>query len=247
MPVGLVVVDAPAEPDHLLGAEVVEQRLLDLLARELGVAVGIEQALFGRHHGPLAVHVDRAALEHDRGAVAIGALDLEDLLRRPARRGPSGKYRPPSSPPQALKRQSTPRRPPPPSTHEGRARVAHPRVVGRDLDHADRGREHRAAVLELGVGDRHRHRLGDVDRLRHRRVGLLRGLGAAGASCPGAPARPSSSPRAARTPRACGSRRRRAWRRASRSRVGRQRAANDAPWRCADATAYSPRRWRRSA
>ncbi len=39
VPVGLVVVDAPAEPDHLLGAEMVEQRPLDLLAREPGIAV----------------------------------------------------------------------------------------------------------------------------------------------------------------------------------------------------------------
>ena len=45
--VGLVFEDAGAEPDHLLGAEVVEQDPLDLLLGELRVAVRVEQALFG--------------------------------------------------------------------------------------------------------------------------------------------------------------------------------------------------------
>jgi hypothetical protein len=58
VPVGLVVVDPLAEPDHLLRAEMLKQHLLDLLARQLGVAVGVEQALFCGHHGALAVDVN---------------------------------------------------------------------------------------------------------------------------------------------------------------------------------------------
>ena len=50
--VRLVVVDAVAEPDHALDAEIVPQVLLDLSSRELGVAVVVEQALFGREQRP---------------------------------------------------------------------------------------------------------------------------------------------------------------------------------------------------
>src|SRR5208283_2679950 len=80
-PVGLVVAETAAQPDHALGAEVLEQGPFDLLARAERVAVRVQQALFGRQHGSLSVDVDRAALEHYRSAVARGAFDLEDLSR----------------------------------------------------------------------------------------------------------------------------------------------------------------------
>ena len=81
--VGLVLEDAVAEPDHLLGAEVVVERRLDRGAVELRVAVRVQQALLGGQHRALAVDVDRAALEHERGAVAAVAFDLEHLRGDP--------------------------------------------------------------------------------------------------------------------------------------------------------------------
>jgi hypothetical protein len=173
--VGLVPEYAAPEPQHLLGAEVVEQLPFDLLAGELRVAVGVEQALFGGEHGPLAVDVDRAALEHDRSPVPIGALDLEDLAGDPVVAVPGeieaalepapGVEDPVDAAPAAFA-----------ADHEGRPRVAHPGVVGGELDDPDRGREQRSAVLELGVGDAHRHRLGDGDRLGDGGEGQLRRL-----------------------------------------------------------------------
>ena len=50
--VGLVVVHAAAEPDHPLDAEVVAQAALDLVAAQLRIAVGVEQALLGDEHVP---------------------------------------------------------------------------------------------------------------------------------------------------------------------------------------------------
>ena len=79
--IGLVLRHAAAEPDHPLGAEVLEQHPLDLRTRAAGVAVGVQQALFGAQHRALAVDVDRAALEHDRRRVARAALHLEHLAR----------------------------------------------------------------------------------------------------------------------------------------------------------------------
>jgi len=49
-------------------------------------------------------------------------------------------------------------------------------VVGVDLDDPDRGGEHGAAALELSLGGRHRHRLGDGDRLGHCGESALGGL-----------------------------------------------------------------------
>ncbi len=142
-------IDAAAEPDHLLGAEVLEQRALDLLAR---VARGCGSGSAGTLRSSSRCPRRRRGSSRPRARSARGSarrLRSRGPSRRRARRGPSGKYRPPSSPPQALKRQSTPRRRPSAVDHEGRAGVAHPGVVGRELDHADRGRQQRAAVLEL--------------------------------------------------------------------------------------------------
>ncbi len=235
--VGLVFVDAAAEPDHLLGAEVLVQRRLDLLARELGVAVAVEQALLGDQHRALAVDVDRAALEHDRRPVAVGCFDLEHLAGDPVVAVP-GEVEPAVEPAPGVEAPVDPAPAALAVDEEGRAGVADPGVVGRQLDHPDRGGEERAAVVELGVGDRHRHRLGDGDRRRHLGVGLPAPAWRPGASCRDARARSSSSRSAARTRPASGSRRRRESSPGSRSRDS--LCANPA------ATPYSRKRWRRS-
>ena len=61
---------AAPEPDDALDAEVVAQPRLDLVARQRRVAVLVEQALLRGDQRPLAVHGDRAALEHEVGGVA---------------------------------------------------------------------------------------------------------------------------------------------------------------------------------
>jgi hypothetical protein len=70
-----VAIGGVAEPqphDHL-DAQIVAQALLDLLARERRVAVGVQQALLGGDEGPLAVDEERATLQHERGLVATHA------------------------------------------------------------------------------------------------------------------------------------------------------------------------------
>ena len=48
-------------------------------SRHAGIAVRVEQALLGGEAGALPVDVDRTALEHEGGAIAVHALDLEHL------------------------------------------------------------------------------------------------------------------------------------------------------------------------
>jgi hypothetical protein len=148
--VRLVVDDAAPEPDDALGAEVVAQHALDLAARKRGVAVGVEQALFCCQHSALAVDVDRAALEHDRCAVALDAFDFEHLLRDAFVAVPLCVEAILASTPRVelpIDAAHAPGR----VDNERRPDVAHPRVVARQLEHPDPRREHRAAGLELRV------------------------------------------------------------------------------------------------
>ena len=59
----------------------VAQRRLDLRAAHAGIAVLVEQALFGDERRARAVHVDGAAFVDQRGGVAIATFDLEHLAR----------------------------------------------------------------------------------------------------------------------------------------------------------------------
>src|SRR5271165_567480 len=128
VPVGLVLVDAAAQPDHLARTDMVEQRPLDLLAGEPGVAISVQQALFGRDHGALAVDVDRAALEHDRSTIAVCTFYLEDLPRDALVAVPGEEEAPVKAPPRIEVPVDAPQSAA--ADHEGRARVAHPGVVG---------------------------------------------------------------------------------------------------------------------
>ena len=77
VPVGLKRVDAILDPNDLLDAQVLGKLLLDLLLGVLGVAVLIEQAHLGGHHGALAVAVKRATLEDIiLGTIAVNLLEL---------------------------------------------------------------------------------------------------------------------------------------------------------------------------
>ena len=80
VPVGLKRVDAVLDPNDLLDAQVLGKLLLNLLLGVLGVAVLIEQAHLGGHHGALAVAVKRAALEDVvLGTIAVDLLELRHL------------------------------------------------------------------------------------------------------------------------------------------------------------------------
>ena len=81
---GLVVLQALTQPDDLAHAEVMRQPFLDLLAVEVGIAAGAQQALLGGQQRALAVDVDGAALEHHGRLVAPHAEALEQ--RRAERR-----------------------------------------------------------------------------------------------------------------------------------------------------------------
>ena len=60
---GFVVDDALAEPDHVAHAEVGPAGVRSICGRsEIGIAIGVEQALFGDQRRTLAIDVDRARL-----------------------------------------------------------------------------------------------------------------------------------------------------------------------------------------
>ena len=208
--VGLVFEDAGAEPDHLLRPEIVEQRpARSARCESSGLRFGLSRHSSVRQHRTLAVDVDRAALEHERRPVAVVAFDLQHLGGDPFVAVP-GEVEAALGPAPGVEAPVDPAPPAVAVDDEGRAGVAHPGVVGGDLDHPHRGRQHRPAALELA---RRRPPSSPAPRRRSPPPPPRRPPAPAsrrGASCRAAPARPSSSRRAARTRPASGSRRRRA-------------------------------------
>ena len=76
MPVGMVVHQAAAQPEHAVEPEVGRELRLDLAAREEGVAVGVHQTLLGGDDEAGAVDVDRPAFEDPLGAADVEADSL---------------------------------------------------------------------------------------------------------------------------------------------------------------------------
>ena len=176
--IGLLGIDAVAQPEDLLAAEIVAEHALDGAAVHVGVASLGQQAHLGREHGALAVDVDGAALEHEAlGAVGIDALDLADLLRDLIVEIPR-EIEPVDEPTPGIER-------PVHGAHaavivdeERRPAVADPGVVARHLDDAHGARQALARVLVLRWGDADRHGFKLQDGRRHVQKGFLRGLGA---------------------------------------------------------------------
>ena len=173
VPVRLVVVDAAAQPYHHVNPEMVAQQLLDLAAPETGVAVLVQQAFLGGEQRALPVHVDRAALEHERRAVAIGALDFADLVcdcivevARGVQATPGVEQPVDAATPTAR------------IEHESGSDVAHPRIVARQLDDPHHRWQARARVAVLARRDADGHRLAGGNCSSDRGEGVLRRAGA---------------------------------------------------------------------
>ena len=64
MPVGMIVEQAFPQPQHVRQAQAPRQQGFDLPAIKVGIAIGVEQALFGRDEQAGAVGVDRSAFEY---------------------------------------------------------------------------------------------------------------------------------------------------------------------------------------
>src|SRR6266704_6913465 len=79
--VGLVIEHALAQPDHLADTEIGAQVVLDLLAAQGWITVGIEQAFFGDQYRALAIDMQGAPFIDDGRPVSLAALDLENLAR----------------------------------------------------------------------------------------------------------------------------------------------------------------------
>ena len=149
--VGVAVLgEALAQPHHALDAQVVAQPLLDLLARQRRVAVGVQQALLGGQQRPLAVDGDRAALEHEGRFVAAvaEAVDEQPADRRVGVVGRELLAPRVEAEVHAGARAVT-------VEDEDRSAVAQPRVVDRELD-------------DLDVAGQRGARLGGVLRRRRR-------------------------------------------------------------------------------
>ena len=176
--VGLVGVDAVAQPEDLFAAEIVAEHMLDRAAVHGGVAPLGQQAHLSREHRALAVDMDRPALEHEAlSAVGIDALELADLLRDLIVEIPR-EIEPVDEPAPGVER-------PVHGAHaavivdeERRPAVADPGVVARHLDDAHGARQALARVLVLRRGDADRHGFKLQDGRCHVQKGFLRGLGA---------------------------------------------------------------------
>ena len=168
MAVGLVIRESVAQPDHLADAGIERERFLDLLLREIGIAVRVQQSLLGGEQGALAVHMDRAAFAHQRRAIDLQALTLQHAAGefRVVREGKIFVAPGVELPLHAGARAIRP-------TQHGGAAVARPRVIDdnfEDFRFPGAGEFHFRKILRPR-GDR--HRLERCDGARHPRIGLL--------------------------------------------------------------------------
>jgi hypothetical protein len=158
MAVGMVVEQPFAEPEQPLDAEVPAQPLLDLLAGQARVAVGIEQALLGADGEAGAVDVDRAALEDP---VEAQRIEIGRLRQPKADRVVALEliFAAPAVEPEAS------RRPLPPVLDDDRAGVAQPDVAERLLDDGRERRQLGGCAGGSGIGGDQAHLLPSVVRM----------------------------------------------------------------------------------
>ena len=178
MTIGLVVIQALGQPDHLADTQMIGQHHFDFLAQQMRIAIAVEQAFLGGQQGALTVHMDRPALEHEPlGAVARAALYAENLVGhlvvalpgpvQPAVEAAPGVEGPVHTAQTTLT-----------VGHEGGACVAHPGIIRAHLDYPDtRVAELQIGILVLRRRDADSHRLESGNRLRHFGKGRLGRLG----------------------------------------------------------------------
>jgi len=148
--------------------------LLDFEARELGVAIRVEQTLLGGQTGALPIHVNGAAFQHEGCSVPIGSLEFQHLLRdfiiaipgevQATVKSAPGIESPVNAAPTPLG-----------VDDEGRPAVANPCVIAADFDDAHLARQLGARILKLRRRDADCHRLSAGDgRGDHRKCRLSR-------------------------------------------------------------------------
>ena len=199
------------EPNHGAHAEIAAQHLLDVGARQVGIAIRIEQALLGGQAGSLTVDVNGAALEHERRAIAIRSLRSPALSARPHRRDPR-EIQTAGEPAPGIEGPIDAAPPPRGVDHEGRSAVAHPGIVAGHFDDAHAGAA--AARARSGIAPAETPTVtGSPAAIAcgNRRQTPPAPAWRRRASCRAAPARASSIRNAARIRRASGSRLARVW------------------------------------
>ena len=178
MLVGLVVIDAVRQPDHLGNAQIIAQRALDLFPTQFRVAPRGEQARLSHKRGALAVHVDRATLADEIPLViAVVFHQVAELARHAVVALPAGI--------QAVHRAAPGIEPPVDAAtlalavyHKGRPHVARPGVVRLHHDQTHLRRQLGAGVVILSLRAQHGHFFALADRLNHAEEGLARGVSA---------------------------------------------------------------------
>ena len=159
--VRFIEIHPPPQPDDDLDPEIGAQVLLDLRAREIGIAVRIEQTLFGSNARALPVHVDRPTLEYQRRAITVEPLDRQHLARhafipvpgyvQPAVQAAPGVEAPIDATTLAAV-----------IDDDCRSDIAHPCIIAGDLHHAHALCQLRSRIREL------RSRCADFHRLEFR-------------------------------------------------------------------------------
>jgi hypothetical protein len=145
---GFIIYDTLAQPDHGLHSEIGPEVPLHLFLGNAGIAIRIQQNLFGDQRRPFAIHVNGTAFVDDVGPVAIIAFDLEDLAgdeivlipgKVQSTRKPSPGIEAPvdASPDAAVIR------------HERRPDITHPRIVVGHLDDPHVRRKLRPSEFEV--------------------------------------------------------------------------------------------------
>lgn len=159
MPVGMVVDQPVAQPQHPVKAEIRLQPRFDVPPRQLRIAVGVEQTLLGRHHQPGPVAIQRAPFEDPVGRLhrqpgivrevcADGLVPVHQVLAAPAVEG------------------EPPRRAPPLGAADHQwPRIAQPDVAIDPLDQLHPGRDE--ALRPRPVGRIAHHQLHALPALRH--------------------------------------------------------------------------------
>ena len=143
-----------AQPDDLVGPEVVGKHRLDLPAGQVRVSVLVEEALLGRDQRPLSVDEERAALEnHRRDVAAHSQLSRNQLGHARVERGRLRRVAPP------VEAEVHHGELPCGVADEDRPVVTHPRIVELGFEQLDPRRQQPTGLTELLAPHEHEHRL----------------------------------------------------------------------------------------